>query len=350
MAQAMGLALGALAIAGCASAPPPKPSPEPTFVWQRTAQKLLDSVLAQGLAERMPSGVREATQAQALSVRLSTDESMRLEGGGGPGLASFLAQRIDARHPRFARSETAAVEGAAPRWELRTQLTALDPSVGLGPSAYLMSLELFDPARGRVLASGRERFVDPSLDALRAPKPAPRIASAPPPSPAVEPPKPTAAQLQALNAEYLALIRQGREDDARKVFSRLVAESLIARNLNLRFLFGSGAGATQFLQDAVLLRRYDSWLAELARQLRDAPHCLQIVGHASRGGPEPANKRVSLARAETVKDVLLKHGPALGPRLSTVGLGSTQASAAKGADGSSDALDRRVELRVIDCP
>jgi outer membrane protein OmpA-like peptidoglycan-associated protein len=335
-------------LAGCAS-PPPKPEPEPAYPWQRSAQRLLDAVLTQGLTERVPQGFRDATQAQALAIKPSSDESLRREGAGGPGLVSFLAQRVDQKHPRFARAETGTVDPGPGRWELRSTLTALDPAAGLGPSTYILSLELFDPARGRVLASGRDRFVDPSLDAMRTPKP---VVKPPPPppraAPPVEAPKPTAERLQALNSEYLSMIRQGRESEAQAVFSRLVAESIAARSLSLRFLFGSSS--TDFLQDAVLIRRYDTWLAEVARQLRGSAQCLQMVGHASRGGSDAVNRRISLARAEKVKQVLLKHGPELAPRLFAIGVGVAQPMAGSGANDPGDAVDRRVELRVIDCP
>jgi len=333
-------------LAGCASTP--KPEPEPAYPWQRSAQRLLDAVLTQGLAERTPQGFRDATQPQALAIKPSSDETVRREGAGGPGLVSFLAQRVDQKHPRFARAETGAVDPGPGRWELRSNLTALDAAAGLGPSAYILALELFDPARGRVLASGRERFVDPSLDAMRTPKPVVKPAPPPPPAPPVEAPKPTAERLQALNSEYLSMIRQGREPEAQAAFSRLVAESLAARSLSLRFLFGSSS--TDFLQDAVLIRRYDSWLAEVARQLRGSAQCLQMVGHASRGGSDATNRRISLARAEKVKQVLLKHGPDLAPRLFTVGMGVAQPMAGSGTNDPGDAVDRRVELRVIDCP
>jgi outer membrane protein OmpA-like peptidoglycan-associated protein len=336
-----------LVLAGCAST---QPAPEPSAApWQRSAQRLLDTVLAEGLAARAPVGFQAATQPQALLIKPSTDESMRREGAGGPGLASFLAQRVDRNHPRYARAETGAVDASLPRWELKSTLTAVEPTSALGASNYILALELFDPARGRVVASGRERFVDPGLDSLRAPPKTPvRAAPATPaPAPAAAAQSP-AERLQSLNEEYLSLLRQNRETEAQAVFSRLVAESLAARSLNLKFLFGSAS--SQFWADPVLQKRYDNWLAEVARQLRDSSQCLQMVGHASRGGNEAANRRLSLARAEKVKQVLLRNNPSLAPRLFAVGLGWDRPMAGTGANDPGDAVDRRVELRVIDCP
>ncbi len=336
----------ALIVAGCASK---APAPEAPAAWQRSAQRLLDTVLTDGLAARAPVGFQAATQPQALVIKPSTDDSMRREGAGGPGLASFLAQRVDRNHPRYARAETGAVDAGLPRWELRSTLTAVEPTAALGASNYLLSMELFDPARGRVVASGRERFVDPGLDSLRTPPKAPVRAApaAPTPVPAA-PTKSPAERLQSLNEEYLSLLRQNRETEAQTVFSRLVAESLAARSLNLKFLFGSAS--SQFWADPVLQKRYDNWLAEVARQLRDSSQCLQMVGHASRGGNEAANRRLSLARAEKVKQVLLRHNPNLAPRLFAVGMGWDRPMAGSGANDPGDAVDRRVELRVIDCP
>ncbi len=335
----------ALAVSGCASKPA---GHDAANTWQRVTLQLVDSVLTQGLNERSPRGFRDALQPQPVVLKPSIAEPIRAEGAAGPELGRWVAQHIDSHHARYGRAETGSTEVApAQRWELRVHLAPLDPSLMHGPGTYQMAVELYDPVRARVIASGREQFSDTSLDPLRGAR---AVAPAGPVHPRVAPaPVPSASErLQALNTEYLTLLRQGREAEAQVVFGRLIAASLAARNLGMKLLFASGSA--QFWPDPVLAQRYDTWLMQLAQQLRETPHCLQLVGHASKTGTDSANRRLSLKRAEMVKQALLRHGPGLAPRLFTVGAGSEQPLAGSGNNDPGDAADRRVEFKVIDCP
>ena len=156
------------------------------------------------------------------------------------------------------------------------------------------------------------------------------------------------ARIDALNAEYVALLKAGKDTEAQAVFKRIVAEGLATRNLPVRLLFAPAS--SEFYPDPVLIRRYGSWLGEVADQLSRSTQCLEIVGHASRTGSEAANRRLSNQRALAVRRILLKHAPALGPRLSTVALGRSQTEPGAAPDEMREAGDRRVDLKVVDCP
>ena len=51
-----------------------------------------------------------------------------------------------------------------------------------------------------------------------------------------------------------------------------------------------------------------------------------------------------------MRQILVKQAPSLAPRLSTSALGRAQTLVGSGTDDLRDAVDRRVELRVVDCP
>ena len=74
-----------------------------------------------------------------------------------------------------------------------------------------------------------------------------------------------------------------------------------------------------------------------------------MTGHTSPTGPEPLNERLSLLRAEYVKLRLEGTSPALTKRMIANGVGSKQTMVGTGRDDASDALDRRVEFKVIGC-
>ncbi|MEO6856120.1 MAG: OmpA family protein, partial [Rhodoferax sp.] len=84
-------------------------------------------------------------------------------------------------------------------------------------------------------------------------------------------------------------------------------------------------------------------------QTASSPACLEITGHTSATGPEPLNERLSQLRAEYVKTRLEATNPALAKRSIANGMGSRQTMVGNGRDDASDALDRRVEFKVIGC-
>ena len=76
---------------------------------------------------------------------------------------------------------------------------------------------------------------------------------------------------------------------------------------------------------------------------------MRVVGHTSRTGSARANETLSRQRAEAVQRMLERDNRALGARLSAAGAGSREALVGLGTDDLRDALDRRVEFRVVDC-
>ena len=66
-------------------------------------------------------------------------------------------------------------------------------------------------------------------------------------------------------------------------------------------------------------------------------------------GPTALNERLSLRRAEYVMQRLQEEAPQLGSRMIANGMGSRANIVGTGSDDVTDAVDRRVEFRALDC-
>lgn len=159
---------------------------------------------------------------------------------------------------------------------------------------------------------------------------------------------PTGKQFRVLNGIYLANLKLGRKEQASAAFDRIVDFGLENRRLAVKFLFRPGS--TAFVQGGPLNASYAGWLKAIATQTASAAGtCLEVAGHTSATGPEPLNERLSLLRAEYVRNRLDAASAGLGKRIIASGAGSTQTMIGNGRDDASDVLDRRVEFKVIGC-
>lgn len=77
--------------------------------------------------------------------------------------------------------------------------------------------------------------------------------------------------------------------------------------------------------------------------------CIEVAGHTGRAGSEALNERVSLQRAEYVRQRLIEQRKDLASHLSARGYGSKDPLVATGREDVSDALDRRIELKPVSC-
>ena len=158
---------------------------------------------------------------------------------------------------------------------------------------------------------------------------------------------PAGNQFRVHNGIYLANWKLGRQQQAEAAFARIVDFGLEHKRLAVKFLFRPGS--TAFVQDKKLSGPYPVWLKTIARQTSGVSSCLEVTGHTSPTGPEPLNERLSLLRAEYVKGRLASASPLLAKRMIANGVGSRQTMVGTGRDDASDALDRRVEFKVIGC-
>ena len=78
--------------------------------------------------------------------------------------------------------------------------------------------------------------------------------------------------------------------------------------------------------------------------------CRRVVGHTSPTGSAPINERLSLRRADDIKQRLVAEARDAAARIETAGVGAREKIIATGTDDQRDALDRRVEYRDIPGP
>ena len=154
-------------------------------------------------------------------------------------------------------------------------------------------------------------------------------------------------QLRVRSGIYLANWKLNRRDDATDAFGSLVDYSLAGKKLSMRFLFKPGS--TQFVDDPQISAPYPMWLSQIATRAVQRNTCLQLVGHTSKTGPAQVNERLSVLRAQFIKDLLQNSSPRLADKLKATGVGFRENLIGTGRDDASDAIDRRVDFNVSDC-
>ena len=154
--------------------------------------------------------------------------------------------------------------------------------------------------------------------------------------------------LRVLNGRYLTSWRLGARDDAAQELKRLVANGLTRKSLPLKVMFQPGG--TIMLPGADLREQYRQWIREVARQANATRQCLRVIGHASRSSAAPPSVELSQRRAATVRWLLAQAAPTSSSRFTAQGAGWRDNLIGLGGDDQTDALDRRIEIRVVDCP
>jgi outer membrane protein OmpA-like peptidoglycan-associated protein len=160
--------------------------------------------------------------------------------------------------------------------------------------------------------------------------------------------RPDGQQLRTFNGIYLSNVRLGRMDSAAVAFGKIAALGLATNNLSVKLLFKPNS-STEFWPGKDLSGVYPIWLRQIAKAVQSTSSCLNITGHTSRSGSEQVNDRLSLARAETVKRLMVAEVAGLAKQLDASGVGYRENIIGTGSDDAADAVDRRVEFKVVDC-
>ena len=72
--------------------------------------------------------------------------------------------------------------------------------------------------------------------------------------------------------------------------------------------------------------------------------CFSVVGHSSNSGSKSFNLKLSLKRAQSIKDRAIPYYSNNTNKIRTLGKGFTKNIIGTGADDETDAVDRRVEF------
>jgi outer membrane protein OmpA-like peptidoglycan-associated protein len=146
---------------------------------------------------------------------------------------------------------------------------------------------------------------------------------------------------------YQSLLKLHRPDEAEEIFGKLAALGIRSGNLSIKFLFI--VNDTNFFGDSQELSEYGIWIRQLAKELIAANVCIEISGHASNSGSAEYNKKLSNKRAKAIQKKLQAIAPEIAARTSVVGRGVEENIIGTGTDDIRDAIDRRVEFKLLDC-
>jgi len=156
---------------------------------------------------------------------------------------------------------------------------------------------------------------------------------------------PAGDQLRVYNGVYLTNWKLGHRDEAADAFGRLVEYGLAHNTLGVKILFRPGS--TAFATDTQVAGSYDMWLREIANHSASRNACLQVTGNSSPSGSVALNEQLSVLRAEYVQGRLEADAPGLHGHVIATGAGAKNNLVGTGSDDLSDALDRRVDFKVI---
>jgi outer membrane protein OmpA-like peptidoglycan-associated protein len=153
--------------------------------------------------------------------------------------------------------------------------------------------------------------------------------------------------MRVLNGIYLTNVKLNRVAEAEQAFGRVVAFGIAANELGVKFLFNPGS--TEFWSDPRVSGAYGMWLRQIAKEGNAAKVCMNIVGHTSRTGSESVNDALSLRRAAYIKQRLATESAEFAGRTRPLGMGFRQNIVGSATDDAVDALDRRVEFKIVPC-
>jgi hypothetical protein len=158
---------------------------------------------------------------------------------------------------------------------------------------------------------------------------------------------PAGEQVRVFNGIYLTNVKLGNLVEAEKAFGRVVAMGIAANQLGVKFLFNPGG--TEFWSDTKVSGAYGMWLRQIAREGTAAKVCMTIVGHTSHTGSAAVNDVLSLKRAAFIKQKLASEAAELGGKTKADGKGFRENIVGSATDDAVDALDRRVEFKIVPC-
>lgn len=158
---------------------------------------------------------------------------------------------------------------------------------------------------------------------------------------------PAGEQMRVLNGIYLTNVKLGRMAEAEQAFGRVVKLGIAYNELGVKLLFNPGG--TEFWSDQKVSGAYAMWLRQIAKESAVAKVCMNIVGHTSKTGTGTANDTLSLRRATLIQQRLGGEGAEIIGRTKPVGMGFKENIVGSGTDDGVDALDRRVEFKIVPC-
>ena len=139
-----------------------------------------------------------------------------------------------------------------------------------------------------------------------------------------------------------------QSNEAEQYFGQLISTSIDEKKrIEIKILFK--VNSAYFIDIGDMPKHYSMWLRQIATQFQNRSECVNIVGHSSRTGKEEYNKTLSKKRAQLVQQVLAVKYPQIKKKTEIIGMGYAENIVGSGTDDARDAIDRRVEFRLMEC-
>lgn len=146
---------------------------------------------------------------------------------------------------------------------------------------------------------------------------------------------------------YESFLKLNQLNKAEDAFGKLTELGIQNGNISVKFLFT--VNKTAFSGDSSKLSEYGIWLRQISQKIADSNSCMQILGHASHSGNADYNKKLSLKRAAEIRKKLETETVGVAEKTFAIGRGFEENIIGSGTNDESDAIDRRVEFKVVDC-
>jgi outer membrane protein OmpA-like peptidoglycan-associated protein len=147
---------------------------------------------------------------------------------------------------------------------------------------------------------------------------------------------------------YTTYFKLGDLVAAEENFGKMVEVGVAEKNLPIKLLFQSNL--TEFLEIPTLRQQYEIWLRQISLYLKSHSNkCVYITGHTSIYGVYDYNKRLSKYRAEKIQEIMSQTFAGINQRAETIGKGPDEVIVGTTPDSAENAIDRRVEFKIVDC-
>ncbi len=146
---------------------------------------------------------------------------------------------------------------------------------------------------------------------------------------------------------YLTHLKLANYHAAEATFFNMITVGFKNSNtMPLIFLFNSDE--TEF--DSNRSREYGIWTRQLiAYLIRNTKKCMHIIGHTSKQGDFDYNMKLSLNRAEYIKNRLIQESASISGKITVEGKGETATKDGSEPDSDQNMIDRRVEFELFNC-
>lgn len=147
---------------------------------------------------------------------------------------------------------------------------------------------------------------------------------------------------------YSSAFKLGKLKEAEENFAHMVVLGVKTGSLPVKLLFQPQL--TEFLAEPSLRQQYAIWLKQISQYFKEhQQQCVNIIGHTSQYGIYEYNKRLSKRRAEKIQSLMQSIFAGIIHRSKTVGKGPDETIVGTVPDSAENAIDRRVEFRVVTC-